>query len=202
MYVRPKLTFVSFFSVFYCTFALDLPLNYTWSSCVDEKWKCTLWYFTLQRPKVNDKFDSVWSNYLASAQHNMENYDFASECEKVQTPENTTDNVIQSNKCNQYGYDSLYANQLRTHMKMHIGEKSNKCNQCDYASSQASNLRQHLKTHTGVKQMQKSNKCNQCDYASSLKMHSGEKMQPMWLCLFAGRRFEGTFKNAQWRKLK
>ena len=24
----------------------------------------------------------------------MENYDFASECEKVQTPENTTDNVI------------------------------------------------------------------------------------------------------------
>ena len=72
----------------------------------------------------------------------MENYDFASKCEKVETPQNTTDNVIKSNKCNQY--DSLYANQLRTRMKAHSREKSNKCNQCDYASSQTNNLRQHF----------------------------------------------------------
>ena len=37
--------------------------------------------------------------------------------------------------------------QLRTHIKIHSGEKPNKCNQCDYASSQAGNL----KTHTGEK---------------------------------------------------
>jgi len=27
-------------------------------------------------------------------------------------------------------------------------------------------------------------------------------MQPMRLCLFLGREFEGTFENAQWRKVK
>ena len=31
------------------------------------------------------------------------------------------------------------------------GEKSNKCNQCDYASSWAGNLRTHLKMHSGEK---------------------------------------------------
>ena len=85
---------------------------------------------------------------MASAQHIMENYDFASKCEKVETPQNTTDNVIKSNKCNQYDYDSLYANQLRTHLKAHSREKSNKCNQCDFAFSDPSSLRKHLKKRT------------------------------------------------------
>ena len=41
------------------------------------------------------------------------------------------------------------------------------------------NLRAHLKTHGG----EKSNKCHQCNYG-------------------LGRRFEDTFENAQWRKVK
>ena len=71
--------------------------------------------------KVNDKFDTVWSNYLASAQNTMENY------------------------------ASSRAGSLRTHSKTHSAEKSNKCNQCDYACSDPSALRTHLKTHTGEK---------------------------------------------------
>ena len=43
------------------------------------------------------------------------------------------------------------ADDLRTHLQMHGGEKPNKCNQCDYASSRASNLRKHLKIHSGEK---------------------------------------------------
>ena len=63
------------------------------------------------------------------------------------------------------------ADDLRTYLQMHGGEKPNKCNQCDFACSDPSSLSQHLKMHSG----EKSNKCNQCDYASSradnLKTH-------------------------------
>ena len=88
-----------------------------------------------------------------------------------------TDNVIKSkSKCNQCGYVSSHAGNLRRHLKPHSGEKSHKCCQCDYASSEAGNLKTHLKTHIG----EKSNKCNQCDYASTQtdalkEIHSGEK---------------------------
>ena len=40
---------------------------------------------------------------------------------------------------------SSQTDNLRKHLKTHIGEKSNKCSQCDFASSQAGNLRTHLK---------------------------------------------------------
>ena len=97
------------------------------------------------------------------------------------------------NKCNDCDYASCRADDLKTHLKMHIGEKSNNCSQCKFASSHECNLRKPLRTHSG----EKSNKCNQCDFASSyahvlrrhLKMHSGVKqstvkqLQPMWLCL-------------------
>ena len=59
--------------------------------------------------------------------------------------------MIKSNKCNQCGYASSQAGNLRRHLKIHSGEKSNKCDQCDYASSDAGNLRRHLKTHRGEK---------------------------------------------------
>ena len=68
-----------------------------------------------KKPKVNDKFDSVWSNYLASAQNTMENYDFASKRER-------------SNKCNQCDYACSDPSALRSHLKKHSGQKSNKCN--------------------------------------------------------------------------
>ena len=54
-----------------------------------------------------------------------------------------------SNQCNQCDFASLYASDLRIHLKTHSGEKSNKCNQCDYASSREGHLRRHLKTHSG-----------------------------------------------------
>ena len=106
-------------------------------------------------PKVNDKFDSVWSNNLSKTQHtvamepNLENYDFGLQDSNVKI--RSTDNAIKSHKCNQCDYASSNAGHLRTHLKAHNGEKSKKCNQCDYASSQAGNLRRHLKTHRGEK---------------------------------------------------
>ena len=92
--------------------------------------------------KVNDEFDSVWSNHLRKAQHTMaikqmEHYEFVLKGANVKIPKKTTDNVIKSNKCNQCDYASSQAGDLKTHLKMHSGEKPYKCNQCDFASSRA-----------------------------------------------------------------
>ena len=139
------------------------------------------------RPKVNDKFDSVWNNILDKAQHtvameqNLENYDLGLNNANVKILKKNTYSVIKSYKCNQCGFASSYAGNLRRHLKTHSGEKQNKCNQCDFASSHADNLRTHLKMHSG----EKSNKCNQCDYASSQASH-----------------LRTHLKNAQWRKIK
>ena len=92
---------------------------------------------------------------------------------------NINNAIIKPNKCSQCDFRSSRADNLRTHLKIHSGEKSNKCNQCNYASSRVDSLRTHLKTHSG----EKPNKCNQCEYASSqagnlrkhLKTHNREK---------------------------
>ena len=65
----------------------------------------------------------------------MENYELCLKDANVRIQKKATENVIKSNKCNQCGYTSSQAGNLRQHLKMHSGEKSNKCNQCDYASS-------------------------------------------------------------------
>ena len=69
---------------------------------------------------------------------------------------NTNNEVVKSFKCSQCNYVSSHTAILRTHLKMHSGEKFNNCNQCDFASSYASALRTHLKNTQWrkVKQMQ------------------------------------------------
>ena len=92
-------------------------------------------------------------------------------------------------KCNQCEYTSSQSGHLRTHLRIHNGEKPNKCNQCDYASSYASALRRHLETHSGEKRY----KCNQCNYAPSyasalgthVKTHSGDKPNKCSQCDYA-----------------
>ena len=151
-----------------------------------------------------NKFDSVWSKNLGKTQHttplvhpnptlameqNLGNYDFGSKNSNVKILKKNTDNDIKSHKCKQCDYASSHTGHLKTHLKMHSGEKSNTCNQCDYASSHAGDLRKHLKTHSG----EKLHKCNQCEYVSSqagnlgrhLKTHSGEKSNKCNQCDYA-----------------
>ena len=98
------------------------------------------------------------------------------------------------------------ASNLTKHLNTHNGGKLNKCNQCDYASFQAVNLKKRLKTHS----WEKSNKCNQWflpgkrfeETFNDAQWRKVKQMQPMRLCLLSRKRFEETFKDAQWRKVK
>ena len=142
--------------------------------------------------KLNDKFDSVWSNLWAehtvAMEQNLDNYVFDLKA-NVKILKKNTDNVIKSHKCNQCNFASSHTGDLGRHLKTHSGEKSNKCNQCDFASSQAGDLGRHLKTHSG----EKSNKCEQCDFTSfqagnlrvHQRTHSGEKPYKCNQCDYA-----------------
>ena len=114
--------------------------------------------------------------------------------------------MIKSNKCNQCGYASSQAGNLRRHLKTHSGDKPYKCNQCGYAFSQPDHLRTHMKIHSG----EKPNKCNQCEYTSSwaynlrthLKTHSEEKLNKCNQCDFASSRADVLMIHLKKHNLK
>ena len=54
------------------------------------------------------------------------------------------------NKCNQCDNASSESDFLRTHLKVHSGEKTNKCNQWDFVSLWANALTKHIKRHIKV----------------------------------------------------
>ena len=60
--------------------------------------------------------------------------------------------ALKMQKCNQCEYSSKNSSHLRTHIKMHSGEKSYKCYQCDYATAYATDLRKHMKNKLGNNQ--------------------------------------------------
>ena len=84
---------------------------------------------------------------------------------------------------------------IQCDLKRHSGDKSNKCNQCNFASTWPDTFE--------VAQWRKVNRCNQCDYASfgagNVRNHLITHKR-VFLCSF--KKFEITFDNTQWRKVK
>ena len=79
----------------------------------------------------------------------LEDYDFGLKDANVKNKK--SNEIIKTKKCNQCDYESSHTGHMRTHLKMHSGEKSNKCNQCDYSSSETDNLKIHLEMHKEFK---------------------------------------------------
>ena len=67
---------------------------------------------------------------------NLDNLHLSKDDDNIKAHMRKTKPSKDSKKCNQCGFISSRAGNLRRHMKIHSGEKSNKCNQCDYAFSE------------------------------------------------------------------
>ena len=87
---------------------------------------------------------------------NLKHFDSNVYNDETKTHMRVTKTSQRKNNCNQCGFASDLADNLRRHLKTHSGEKSEKCSQFDYACSQACDFRRHLVTHSGeeTKQMQ------------------------------------------------
>ena len=73
--------------------------------------------------------------------------------------------------CKQCEFSCKRASYLKTHTKIHFGEKPFSCTQCNYSFTLAGTLKSHMLTHTGEKAFS----CEQCNYSctrsQSLKRH-------------------------------